>query len=389
MDFSQIINPVVRDIPPSGIRRFFDLANQMEGVISLGVGEPDFATPWSIREAAIYSIEKGKTFYTANQGLLELRKEICRYQKRKFGLEYTPEQCIVTVGGSEAIDLALRTVISPGDEVILLQPSYVAYTPGVKLVGGVVKNIILTEENEFKLTPELLKAAITDKTKAILLNYPSNPTGGVMTYEDYAKIVPIIKEAGIIVITDEIYAELSYETQFCSIAAFDEIKDQVLLVSGYSKAYAMTGWRLGYVLGNRYLISMLNKIHQYVIMSAPTVAQYGAIEAMRHCDDEIEKMRQSYLARRNFVVKAFNQMGLKTFTPQGAFYIFPCIKSTGLTSEQFCEELLKDQLVACVPGSAFGEAGEGYIRVSYAYSIAELKEATEKIRLFLERKGYL
>lgn len=389
MDFSQIINPVVRDIPPSGIRRFFDLANQMEGVISLGVGEPDFATPWSIREAAIYSIEKGKTFYTANQGLLELRKEICRYQKRKFGLEYTPEQCIVTVGGSEAIDLALRTVISPGDEVILLQPSYVAYTPGVKLAGGVVKNIILTEENEFKLTPELLKAAITDKTKAILLNYPSNPTGGVMTYEDYAKIVPIIKEAGIIVITDEIYAELSYETQFCSIAAFDEIKDQVLLVSGYSKAYAMTGWRLGYVLGNRYLISMLNKIHQYVIMSAPTVAQYGAIEAMRHCDDEIEKMRQSYLARRNFVVKAFNQMGLKTFTPQGAFYIFPCIKSTGLTSEQFCEELLKDQLVACVPGSAFGEAGEGYIRVSYAYSIAELKEATEKIRLFLERKGYL
>ncbi|MBM6840587.1 aminotransferase class I/II-fold pyridoxal phosphate-dependent enzyme [[Clostridium] spiroforme] len=389
MDFSQIINPVVRDLPPSGIRKFFDLANQMEGVISLGVGEPDFATPWSIREAAIYSIEKGKTFYTANQGLLELRKEICRYQKRKFGLDYTPEQCIVTVGGSEAIDLALRTVISPGDEVILLQPSYVAYTPGVKLAGGVEKNIILTEENEFKLTPELLKAAITDKTKAILLNYPSNPTGGVMTYEDYEKLVPIIKEAGLIVITDEIYAELSYETKFCSIAVFDEIKDQVLLVSGYSKAYAMTGWRLGYVLGNRYLISMLNKIHQYVIMSAPTVAQYGAIDAMRHCDDEIERMRQSYLTRRNFVVKAFNSMGLKTFTPQGAFYIFPCIKSTGLTSEQFCEELLKDQLVACVPGSAFGEAGEGYIRVSYAYSIAELKAATEKIRLFLERKGYL
>lgn len=389
MDFSKIINPVVRDLPPSGIRRFFDLANQMEGVISLGVGEPDFPTPWSIREAAIYSIEKGKTFYTANRGLLELRKEICRYQKRKFGLDYTPDQCIVTVGGSEAIDLALRTIIAPGDEVILLQPSYVAYTPGVELAGGVVKNIVLTEENEFKLTPELLKAAISDKTKAILLNYPSNPTGGVMTYEDYEKIVPIIKEAGIIVITDEIYAELSYETKFCSIAAFDEIKDQVLLVSGYSKAYAMTGWRLGYVLGDRYLISMLNKIHQYVIMSAPTVAQYGAIEAMRHCDGEIEKMRLSYLARRNFVVKAFNEMGLKTFTPQGAFYIFPCIKSTGLTSEQFCEELLKDQLVACVPGSAFGEAGEGYIRVSYAYSIAELKEATKKIRLFLERKGYL
>lgn len=389
MDFEKVINPVVRDLPPSGIRKFFDLANQMEGVISLGVGEPDFPTPWSIREAAIYSIEKGKTFYTANQGLIELRKEICRYQKRKFNLEYKPEQCIVTVGGSEAIDLALRTIVSPGDEVILLQPSYVAYSPGVKLAGGVGKNIILTEENEFKLTPELLKAAITDKTKAILLNYPSNPTGGVMTREDYEKIVPIIKESGIIVITDEIYAELSYETKFCSIAAFDEIKDQVLLVSGFSKAYAMTGWRLGYVLGNKYLIKMMNKIHQYVIMSAPTGAQYGAIEAMRHCDDEIEKMRLAYLVRRNFLVKTFNEMGLKTFTPQGAFYVFPCIKSTGLTSEQFCEELLKDQLVACVPGSAFGEAGEGYIRVSYAYSIEQLKEATKKIRVFLEKRGVI
>lgn len=389
MDFSKIVNPIVRDIPPSGIRKFFDLANQMEGVISLGVGEPDFATPWSIREAAIYSIEKGKTFYTANQGLLELRKEICRYQKRKFNLDYKPEQCIVTVGGSEAIDLAFRTIISPGDEVIILQPSYVAYTPGVRLAGGVVKNIILTEENEFKLTPELLKAALTDKTKAILLNYPSNPTGGVMTREDYEKIVPIIKETGIIVITDEIYAELSYETEFCSIAAFDEIKEQVLLVSGYSKAYAMTGWRLGYVLGNQYLIKMMNKIHQYVIMSAPTGAQYGAIEAMRHCDHEIEKMRLAYLARRNFVVKAFNDMGLKTFTPQGAFYVFPCIKSTGLTSEQFCEELLKDQLVACVPGNAFGEAGEGYIRVSYAYSIEKLKEATKKIKIFLQNRGVI
>ena len=389
MDFEKIVNPIVRDIPPSGIRKFFDLANQMEGVISLGVGEPDFATPWAIREAAIYSIEKGKTFYTANQGLLELRKEICRYQKRKFNLDYQPDQCIVTVGGSEAIDLAFRTIISPGDEVILLQPGYVAYTPGVKLAGGVVKNIILTEENEFKLTPELLKAAISEKTKAILLNYPSNPTGGVMTREDYEKIVPIIKEAGLIVITDEIYAELSYETKLCSIAAFDEIKDQVLLVSGYSKAYAMTGWRLGYVLGNPYLIKMMNKIHQYVIMSAPTGAQYGAIEAMRHCDHEIEKMRQAYLMRRNFVVKAFNEMGLKTFTPQGAFYVFPCIKSTGMTSEEFCEELLKDELVACVPGNAFGEAGEGYIRVSYAYSIEELKEATKKIKIFLQKRGII
>ena len=386
MDFNKVLNNIVRDIPPSGIRKFFDLANEMEGVISLGVGEPDFDTPWKIREAAIYSIEQGKTFYTANQGLVELRKEICRYQKRRFGLNYNyDKECIVTVGGSEAIDLAFRAIINPGDEVILLQPSYVAYTPGVALAGGKVVNIELKEDNEFKLTPELLKAAITPKTKAILLNYPSNPTGGFMTQEDYEKLVPIIKEHEIIVITDEIYAELSYEQKFCSIASFDEIKDQVILVSGYSKAYAMTGWRLGYVLANEILTNAMNKIHQYVIMSAPTGAQYGAIEAMRHCDNEIETMRQAYMLRRNYIVKAFNDMGLHTFTPQGAFYVFPCIKSTGMTSEQFCEELLKDQLVACVPGTAFGEAGEGYIRVSYAYSIDQIKEATTRIKMFLDK----
>ena len=386
MDFNKVLNDTVREIPPSGIRKFFDLANQMEGVISLGVGEPDFDTPWKIREAAIYSIEQGKTFYTANQGLVELRKEICRYQKRRFGLDYCyDKECIVTVGGSEAIDLAFRAIINPGDEVILLQPSYVAYTPGVALAGGKVVNIELKEDNEFKLTPELLEAAITPKTKAILLNYPSNPTGGFMTREDYEKIVSIIKKHEIIVITDEIYAELSYEQKFCSIAAFDEIKDQVILVSGYSKAYAMTGWRLGYVLANEVLTKAMNKIHQYVIMSAPTGAQYGAIEAMRHCDNEIEEMRKAYMLRRNYIVKAFNDMGLHTFTPQGAFYVFPCIKSTGMTSDQFCEELLKDQLVACVPGTAFGEAGEGFIRVSYAYSIEQIKEATSRIKKFLDK----
>lgn len=386
MDFNKVLNNIVRDIPPSGIRKFFDLANEMEGVISLGVGEPDFDTPWKIREAAIYSIEQGKTFYTANQGLVELRKEICRYQKRRFGLNYHyDKECIVTVGGSEAIDLAFRAIINPGDEVILLQPSYVAYTPGVALAGGKAVSIELKENNEFKLTPELLEAAITPKTKAILLNYPSNPTGGFMTREDYEKLVPIIKEHELIVITDEIYAELSYEQKFCSIAAFDEIKDQVILVSGYSKAYAMTGWRLGYVLANEILTKAMNKIHQYVIMSAPTGAQYGAIEAMRHCDNEIEEMKKAYMLRRNYIVKAFNDMGLHTFTPQGAFYVFPCIKSTGMTSEQFCEELLKDQLVACVPGTAFGEAGEGYIRVSYAYSIDQIKEATTRIKTFLDK----
>ena len=386
MDFNKVLNDTVREIPPSGIRKFFDLANQMEGVISLGVGEPDFDTPWKIREAAIYSIEQGKTFYTANQGLVELRKEICRYQKRRFGLDYCyDKECIVTVGGSEAIDLAFRAIINPGDEVILLQPSYVAYTPGVALAGGKVVNIELKEDNEFKLTPELLEAAITPNTKAILLNYPSNPTGGFMTREDYEKIVSIIKKHEIIVITDEIYAELSYEQKFCSIAAFDEIKDQVILVSGYSKAYAMTGWRLGYVLANEVLTKAMNKIHQYVIMSAPTGAQYGAIEAMRHCDNEIEEMRKAYMLRRNYIVKAFNDLGLHTFTPQGAFYVFPCIKSTGMTSDQFCEELLKDQLVACVPGTAFGEAGEGFIRVSYAYSIEQIKEATSRIKKFLDK----
>ena len=386
MDFNKVLNDTVREIPPSGIRKFFDLANQMEGVISLGVGEPDFDTPWKIREAAIYSIEQGKTFYTANQGLVELRKEICRYQKRRFGLDYCyDKECIVTVGGSEAIDLAFRAIINPGDEVILLQPSYVAYTPGVALAGGKVVNIELKEDNEFKLTPELLEAAITPKTKAILLNYPSNPTGGFMTREDYEKIVSIIKKHEIIVITDEIYAELSYEQKFCSIAAFDEIKDQVILVSGYSKAYAMTGWRLGYVLANEVLTKAMNKIHQYVIMSAPTGAQYGAIEAMRHWDNEIEEMRKAYMLRRNYIVKAFNDLGLHTFTPQGAFYVFPCIKSTGMTSDQFCEELLKDQLVACVPGTAFGEAGEGFIRVSYAYSIEQIKEATSRIKKFLDK----
>ena len=386
MDFNKVLNDTVREIPPSGIRKFFDLANQMEGVISLGVGEPDFDTPWKIREAAIYSIEQGKTFYTANQGLVELRKEICRYQKRRFGLDYCyDKECIVTVGGSEAIDLAFRAIINPGDEVILLQPSYVAYTPGVALAGGKVVNIELKEDNEFKLTPELLEAAITPKTKAVLLNYPSNPTGGFMTREDYEKIVSIIKKHEIIVITDEIYAELSYEQKFCSIAAFDEIKDQVILVSGYSKAYAMTGWRLGYVLANEVLTKAMNKIHQYVIMSAPTGAQYGAIEAMRHCDNEIEEMRKAYMLRRNYIVKAFNDLGLHTFTPQGAFYVFPCIKSTGMTSDQFCEELLKDQLVACLPGTAFGEAGEGFIRVSYAYSIEQIKEATSRIKKFLDK----
>ena len=387
MNYEDLLSDKVKTIKPSGIRKFFDLASQMEGVISLGVGEPDFTTPWAIREAAIYSIEKGKTFYTANQGLMELRKEICRYYHRRFNVSYDPtDNCIVTVGGSEGIDIAIRAIMNPGDEMIVLDPGYVAYVPGVELADGVPVSITLQHENQFKLTPELLKAAITPKTKALLINYPSNPTGGFMTKEDYEKIVPIIKEAGIIVISDEVYAELSYEDQFCSIASFEEIKDQVIIVSGFSKAFAMTGWRLGYLLANPVLTSAMNKIHQYIIMSAPSAAQYGAIEGLKNCDDEVQKMRESYLTRRNFLVKTFNDMGLETFKPQGAFYVFPCIKSTGLTSDEFCEQLLDDQKVACVPGTAFGPAGEGFIRVSYAYSLEELKLATERIALFVAKK---
>ncbi|MGP1371001.1 MAG: aminotransferase class I/II-fold pyridoxal phosphate-dependent enzyme [Eggerthia catenaformis] len=386
MDLNKAISDRARTIKPSGIRKFFDLASQMEGVVSLGVGEPDFTTPWKIREAAIYSIEKGKTFYTANRGLIELREEISKYYNNKFNAYYNPNsEVIVTVGGSEGIDIAVRALLNPGEEMIILDPGYVAYEPSVILSGGQSVRIHLEEKDEFKLTPEKLKAAITPNTKLMLINFPSNPTGGFMTREDYKKLVPIIKESGIIVISDEIYAELSYEHEFCSLASFPEIKDQVIVVSGFSKAFAMTGWRLGYLLSNSILSSAMVKIHQYIMMSAPTAAQYGALEGLKYCDDEVEEMRNAYMARRNYLVKEFNDMGLHTFKPQGAFYVFPSIESTGLTSERFCEALLNDQKVACVPGNAFGDSGEGFIRVSYAYSLEELKIAVEKIKIFLDK----
>lgn len=384
--YEKFLSQHVQTIKPSGIRKYFDLASEMEGVISLGVGEPDFDTPWHIREAAIYSIESGKTHYTANQGLLELREEICNYQKRRFGLDYdAADNVVVTVGGSEGIDIAMRALINPGDEVILMEPSYVAYTPSVELCGATPVHVKLDHEDQFKLTPEKLKAAITPKTKAILLNFPSNPTGGVMNKEDYAKLVPILKEHEIIVISDEIYAELTYDGQFCSPASFDEIKDQVIIISGFSKAYAMTGWRLGYVLANKTFTQAMNKIHQYIIMSAPTAAQYGAIDAMRNGDIHVAEMREAYMTRRNFITKGFNRIGLPTHLPQGAFYIFPDIRSTGLTSDQFCVQLLEEQKVACVPGTAFGDAGEGFIRVSYAYSIDHIREAIERIDAFMTK----
>jgi len=385
IDLDKYLSKTVKEIPPSGIRRFFDLASEMEGVISLGVGEPDFDTPWHIREAGIRSLEEGKTAYTANQGLLSLRKEICAYHKRRFHMEYNAyDNVVVTVGGSEAIDIAMRALVNEGDEVIMMSPGYVAYEPSIRLAKATPVIIELKRENEFKLTPEALEAAITDKTKALLINFPSNPTGGVMTYEDYKKIVPIIQKHQILVISDEIYAELSYDTEFASPANFPEIKDQCIIINGFSKAFAMTGWRLGYVLAHKTLIQAMNKIHQYIIMSAPTTAQYAAIEAMRHGQKDVEIMRESYLARRNYIVSGFNQLGLDTFTPQGAFYVFPCIKSTGLSSDEFCEKLLENQKVACVPGNAFGAAGEGFIRVSYAYSIDHIKEALKRIEAFLK-----
>lgn len=385
MDLNKVLSERVQTIKPSGIRKFFDLAKQVEGVISLGVGEPDFDTPWHIREAAVYSIQSGQTTYTENSGLLSLRKEICKYQKRRYNLEYRPEQAIITVGGSEAIDIALRALIDPEDEVIIPTPSYVAYEPGVILAGGVVKLLPLLAENEFKITPEALKACINEKTKAIILNFPNNPTGGTMSYEDYEKLVPIIKESGIIVLSDEIYSDLIYEGSHASLAHFDEIKDQVIIISGCSKAFSMTGWRLGYLLGNETLIKAMLKIHQYVIMSAPTMSQYAAIEGFKHGSDSVEQMRLAYMGRRNLIVKRFNDMGLPTHTPKGAFYIFPDIRSTGMSSEEFCNALLKDQKVACVPGSAFGEAGEGFIRVSYAYSIEELTAAADRIKIFIDK----
>lgn len=384
MMFEEEINQVVRYIKPSGIRKFFDIAKTRKNVISLGVGEPDFITPWHIREAAIYAIEKGRTFYTGNKGLLELRIGICNYYKRRFNISYDPEaNVIVTVGGSEAIDIILRTVLKPGDEVILPTPAYVAYAAIIEMAGGKVVETELTEEDEFKLTPAALSKVITDKTKAIILNFPGNPTGGIMTREDYAKIVPILKEHDLFVITDEIYAELTYEGKHVSIAEFEEIKDRVIVINGFSKAYSMTGYRVGYILAHNDIVSMALKIHQYTIMCATTPSQYAAIEAVNNGDNDIEVMFTSFKQRRNYIVKELNRIGLKTHMPMGAFYVFPSIKITGLKSEEFCEKLLDEENLALVPGNAFGEAGEGYVRISYAYSLEEIKLALAKLESFI------
>ena len=386
MNYEDVLSSRVQSISPSGIRRFFDLASEIEGVISLGVGEPDFSTPWHICDAAIYSIENGKTHYTANQGLLELRKEICNYHKKRFHTEYDPnDNVIVTVGGSEGIDIALRALINPGDEVITMNPSYVAYAPGVTLAGGTCVPIELRHEDDFKLKPEALENAISDKTKVLLINFPSNPTGGVMSHDDYAKLVPIIKKHQLIVISDEIYAELTYDGEFASLAQFDEIKDQVIVINGFSKAFAMTGWRLGYACAPHTILEQMIKIHQFAIMCAPTTSQYAAVEGLKNGLSHVEEMVASYRARRNFIVSGFNRIGLKCHMPHGAFYVFPDIRATGLSSDAFCELLVKEEKVACVPGTAFGEAGEGFIRVSYAYSIDHIREALNRMEHFLKK----
>lgn len=380
------ISKTVEALKPSGIRRFFDLANTMEGVISLGVGEPDFSTPWHVCEEAIQSMADGRTHYTANKGLLKLREEIAKFHSEHYNQNYDPKtEILLTVGGSEAIDLSMRALLNPGDEVIVMDPNYVAYEPAIRLAGGVCVPIVLTRENEFKLKADDLKKAITDKTKAMIINYPSNPTGGVMTEADYREIVPIIQESGIYVVSDEIYAELSFDQAFASLSQFEEVRDQILVINGFSKAYAMTGWRLGYILANPTITKALTKIHQYVIMSASTPAQYAAIEALRNGYDDVILMREEYLNRRNLLVNSLNRMGLNTPMPHGTFYVFADIRPYGLSSEEFCNELLNQEKVACVPGDAFGPHGQGFIRISYAYSLNHIKEACVRIEHFLQQ----
>lgn len=386
MNYDTLLSDQVKKMKPSGIRKFFDLAATMEGVISLGVGEPDFQTPWTVRKAAVDSLERKRMVYTANSGMMDLRQEICNYIQRKYHITYHPEhETLVTVGGSEAIDLAIRAVVNPGDEVLVVEPSFVCYKPIVELMHGVAVPIPTKLENRFKLTPEELRAHITDRTKLLILPYPNNPTGGIMTREDLEAIAEVLRGTNILVLTDEIYSELTYGRKHVSIAEIDGMWERTIYVSGFSKAFAMTGWRLGYVCAPRPLEEQMLKIHQYAIMSAPTLSQYAAIVALRECDKEVQKMVEEYNMRRRMLVDGFNRIGLTCFNPEGAFYMFPCIRSTGMTSEEFCEMLLQEEKVAVVPGSAFGESGEGFVRVSYAYSLKHLQEALRRMERFVKR----
>lgn len=376
----------VKCIKPSGIRKFFDIVSEMKDAISLGVGEPDFDTPWHIREEGIYSLERGRTYYTSNAGLKELKEEIAQYQKRRFGLEYNPSgEIYVTVGGSEAIDGALRAMLDEGDEVIIPQPSYVSYEPCVVLADGVPVITELKEEDEFKLKKENLEKMVTDKTKILILPFPNNPTGAIMTEEDLKGIAEVVLEHDLFVISDEIYSELTYGRRHVSIASFPGMKERTIVINGFSKSYAMTGWRLGYACGPKVILDQMLKIHQFAIMCAPTTSQYAAVEALRNGDDGVEYMRDEYDRRRKFLIKALRDMGLKCFEPFGAFYVFPCIKEYGLASDEFAEALLAEEKLAVVPGTAFGACGEGFLRISYAYSIEDLKAALERLERFINR----
>ena len=378
------LSETIVNIKPSGIRKFFDIASERKDTISLGVGEPDFDTPWHIRDEGIYSLEKGKTFYTSNAGLLELRQEIHNYLLRRMDLSYDPKkEMIITVGGSEAIDIALRAMLDPGDEVIIPQPSYVSYEPCAILAGGKPVIIELKNENEFRLTKEELLAAITDKTKILILPYPNNPTGAVMRKSDLEDIAKICVEKDIFVLSDEIYSELTYSGDHVSIASLPGMKDRTIVINGFSKSYAMTGWRLGYACGPEVIIAQMTKIHQFAIMCAPTTSQYAAVEALKNGDDDVAMMRESYNQRRNFLMNAFKEMGLPCFEPFGAFYVFPCIKEFGMTSEEFAFALLDAEKLAVVPGTAFGDSGEGFLRISYAYSLEKLKIAMGRIEHFI------
>lgn len=373
-------------IKPSGIRKFFDIVSEMKDAISLGVGEPDFDTPWHIRDEGIYAFERGKTFYTSNAGLKDLRVEIANYLKRSQGIEYNPDnEIIVTVGGSEGIDIGLRAIINPGDEVIIPQPSYVSYEPCAVLAGAKPVIINLKAENDFRLTPEDLTSAITDKTKILILPYPNNPTGAIMGREDLEKIAKIVIEKDILVMSDEIYSELTYKDRHVSIVSIEGMKERTILINGFSKAYAMTGWRLGYVCAPKELIAQMTKIHQFAIMCAPTISQYAAIEALKNGDADVLEMRNAYNQRRRFLIDAFKKMGLECFEPFGAFYVFPCIKEFGMTSEEFATRFLKEEKVAVVPGTAFGDCGEGFLRISYAYSLENLKIAVGRLEKFISR----
>ena len=390
MNYDELLSPAAKEMRPSGIRKFFDLAADMPHCISLGVGEPDFKTPWSVRDAGIRSLEQGRTKYTANAGLKELRAEVCNYLARRFELSYEPQNVLVTVGGSEAIDLAIRALVKPGDEVIIPEPCFVCYEPITQLVGGVPVHIATRAEDEFRLTAEQLRAAITPRTKLLIFPYPNNPTGAVMSAADMQAIAEVLRDTNIMVLSDEIYSELTYGLdRHVSFASLPGMAERTIVVNGFSKSYAMTGWRLGYAVGPVPVIKVMTKIHQSCIMSAPTTSQYAAITALRQCDDQIEMMRDEYNRRRRYVVKSLNDMGLTCFEPRGAFYVFPSIQISGLSSEEFCERLLKEKEVAIIPGSAFGACGDGYARISYAYSVDHLQTAMHRIRAFLQENGWL